>query len=365
MTVHHEHWMRMALDLAARGAGTVSPNPLVGCVIVHNETPIAQGWHQKFGGPHAEVNALTTLDVVPPDAIMYVTLEPCSHVGKTPPCADAIIAAGIRHVVVGMTDPNPKVSGRGIERLRSAGIHVTTDVLPQECAWMNRAFITWVTAGKPWVMAKVAQSLDGCIATHDGTSKWITSAGSRAVVHQLRATVDAVITGIGTVLHDDPMLTVRHVEGRNPARIVLDSRLRLLPSSALVASVDQAPLHVLCAPDMADSAAADALRSLGTAVHGIPAGSGRLDVGSVLDVCATQLGFASVLIEAGPTVLTSFLQAHAINELHLHVAPIMLGLGRQWNALRPATPAEAQRWHLHHVDYVDGDLHQMYVSPTR
>lgn len=360
----HDQWMREALELAARGAGSVSPNPLVGCVIVHQGHAIAQGWHMAYGGPHAEVHALACLDSVPSDAVMYVTLEPCSHHGKTPPCADAIIASGIRHVVVGITDPNPKVSGRGIDRLRAAGIQVTTNVLADACRWINRGFITHVTTGRPWVIAKVAQSLDGCIAAHDGTSKWITSAGSRTVVHRMRSHVDAVVTGIGTAMLDDPTFTVRHVDGRHPARVVLDSQLRLPLSSALVSSITQAPLHVLCASDMADSEQASMLRAAGATVHGLPGGGTPLDVPSVLDICGTQWSYTSIMLECGPTLLTSFLEHNAIHELHLHVAPITLGQGRPWNMLRPPSPATAKRWTLQHVDYVDGDLHQVYLPST-
>lgn len=357
----HEHFMRHALALALRGTGQVAPNPRVGCVIVHDRSIIAEGWHAVFGGPHAEVQALRQLEIIPADATMYVTLEPCSHHGKTPPCADAIIASGIQRVVVGMTDPNPKVSGRGIERLRTAGIEVITDVLPDACRWINRGFIQTMTHGKPYIIAKIAQSLDGCVASWNGTSKWITSEGSRRAVHALRHEVDAVLTGIGTVLADDPSFTVRHVEGRTPKRIVLDAALRTPPSCALVASTDQAPVIICCADDLVDSDAASTLRDSGCTIVGLPAVEGYLQFDDLLDRCASTLGITSIMVEAGPTVLTSMLRAQLIHEIHMHTAPILLGDGLRWNGLRPDSPSQAHRWTIHDVNVIDGDVHQILL----
>ncbi|MBU3741345.1 MAG: bifunctional diaminohydroxyphosphoribosylaminopyrimidine deaminase/5-amino-6-(5-phosphoribosylamino)uracil reductase RibD [Candidatus Kapabacteria bacterium] len=356
-TMNHEPYMRRALELASRGTGHVAPNPRVGCVIVHNDHIIAEGWHAVFGGPHAEVAALAGLDTVPADATMYVTLEPCAHQGKTPPCTNAIIASGIRNVVVGMSDPNPMVSGRGIAALREAGISVVTDVLAHECLWLNRGFAHWMTHRRPWVMAKIGQSLDGCMATWNGASKWITSQASRHVVHALRGEVDAVLTGVGTVLADDPLFTVRHVDGRSPMRIVLDTQLRTPIDGALVASTAVSPVVILCAADVNDSDAAQALRDRGCSVIGIPSVNGRLSIADALDVCATQFSVTMLLVEAGPTVLTSLLANNAIHELRLHTAPILLGDGLRWNMLRPDHPSTASTWVVHSLDYVDGDVH--------
>jgi len=358
----HKDYMYHALDLARRGTGRVAPNPRVGCVIVHRDRIIAEGWYDAFGGPHAEVHALRQLESVPANATMYVTLEPCFHHGKTPPCADAIIASGIQRVVVGMTDPNPLVSGRGIERLRQAGIDVISDVCSEECQWINRSFSHVMTHKRPYVIAKVAQSLDGCVASWNGTSKWITSQGSRRAVHALRHEVDAVLTGIGTVLADDPTFTVRHVEGRTPPRIVLDTALRLSVKSALVASVDKAPVIVCCAIDQADSDAAAALRDCGCTVIGLPAAEGQLQVDDLFDTCVNTLGLTSIMLEAGPTLVTSMLRANAIHELHLHTAPILLGDGLRWCGLRPDSPSQAQRWYTHTVTMVDGDVHHILRS---
>lgn len=329
---------------------------------MHDGRIIAEGWHDAFGGPHAEIHALHQLGHIPADATMYVTLEPCAHHGKTPPCADAIIASGIRRVVVGMTDPNPLVSGRGIERLRQAGIDVIVDVCAEECQWINRAFTHVMTHNRPYVIAKVAQSLDGCVATWNGTSKWITSPGSRRVVHALRHEVDAVLTGIGTVLADDPTFTVRHVEGRTPPRIVVDTALRTPTTSALVASVDKARVILCCADDRADSDAASALRDRGCTIIGLPASNGKLHLEDLLDTCLHTLGLTCLMVEAGPTLVTSMLRTHAVHELHLHTAPILLGDGLQWCGLRPDSPSQAQHWQTHSVGMVDGDVHHILRS---
>lgn len=358
-TLIHEHHMHHALELARRGTGRVAPNPRVGCVIVHDGKIIAEGWHDAFGGPHAEIHALRQLERIPADATMYVTLEPCAHHGKTPPCADAIIASGIRRVVVGMTDPNTLVSGRGIERLRQAGVDVITDVCSADCHWVNRGFTHVMTHKRPYIIAKVAQSLDGCVASWNGTSKWITSPGSRCAVHALRNEVDAVLTGIGTVLADDPTFTVRHVEGRTPPRIVLDTALRTPLMSALVASIDKAPVIICCADDRADSYDASALRDRGCTIIGLPVADDQLLVEDLLDTCVNTLGLTSIMLEAGPTLVTSMVRAHAIHELHLHTAPILLGDGLRWCGLRPDSPSQAQRWHTHTIGMVDGDVHHI------
>ena len=361
-TLKHEYYMHHALELARRGTGRVAPNPRVGCVIVHEDRIIAEGWHTAFGGPHAEVHALRQLESVPANATMYVTLEPCSHYGKTPPCTDAIIASGINRVVVGMIDPNPMVSGRGIEGLRQAGVEVITDICSSDCHWVNRGFSHVMTHKRPYVIAKVAQSLDGCVASWNGTSKWITSRGSRRVVHALRHEVDAVLTGIGTVLADDPTFTVRHIEGLTPPRIVLDTALRIPVSSALVASVEKAPVIVCCADDHADGDAASALRDRGCTVIGLPAAGGQLQFDDLFDRCVNTLGLATLMVEAGPTLVTSMVRANAIHELHLHTAPILLGDGLRWCGLRPDSPSQAQRWHTHAVSVIDGDVHHVLLS---
>ena len=356
-----ETYMRHALELAMRGTGRVAPNPRVGCVIVHDDRIIAEGWHAAFGGPHAEIVALASLDTVPANATMYVTLEPCAHHGKTPPCANAIIASGIRNVVVGMSDPNPMVSGRGIAALREAGISVTVDVLAEDCLWLNRGFAHWMTHRRPWVIAKIAQSLDGCMAAWNGSSKWITSEASRRSVHALRGEVDAVLTGVGTVLADDPLFTVRNVEGRSPMRIVLDTSLRTPVDGKLVSSAAEAPVVILCATDVEEHDAARALRDRGCTVIGVPSMNGRISIVDAMDVCATQWSVTTIMVEAGPTVLTSLLSQNSVHELRLHTAPILLGDGLRWNMLRPDHPSTASAWAVHSLQYVDGDIHTVLL----
>ncbi len=349
--------MRHALDLALRGTGRVSPNPRVGCVIVHEGTAIAEGWHATFGGMHAEVHALSSLASVPSDATLYVTLEPCSHHGKTPPCVNAIIASGIKHVVVGTIDPNPNVAGKGIDTLRDHGVQVTVGVLHDECQWINRAFIKHITTHIPYVILKVAQSLDGKIAAADGTSKWITSDASRRRVHELRAEVDAVLTGIGTVRADDPLFTVRDVEGRSPARIIVDAQCSLDPTSQLAITALDHPTFVCCDEAMIASQAAARLRDLGLVVLGAPSMHGKLDLRALFSMLGREHQIASILVECGPRLATSLLQGHHVDELRLHIAPIIMGTGIAWNELPSVSPSLAPRWNIVAQDQVGTDLH--------
>ena len=228
-------YMDRALDLAARGGRSVMPNPMVGAVVVHNDTIIGEGYHQLYGGPHAEVLAVQSVRdrSLLKDSTIYVSLEPCSHFGKTPPCADLIIESGIRHVVVGCRDPNPKVAGRGIQKLQEAGITVHEEVRQRECVMLNRRFILFQRMKRPYVILKWAETADKYIARHDGSSKWISSEFSRRTTHRWRAQEMAILVGTRTALLDDPHLTVRHVEGQNPLRIAIDTNLSLPSSRAL------------------------------------------------------------------------------------------------------------------------------------
>lgn len=354
-------WMRHALSLAERGTGNVSPNPRVGCVIVHDGAVIAEGWHARYGGQHAEAHALAQADRIPADATLYVNLEPCSHHGKTPPCADAIIASGIKRVVVGMTDPYHEVAGRGIERLRAAGIEVVVNVCHDEAQWLNRFFTHHVTTGTPWVIAKIAQSIDGYIANADGTPRSITSPESRVRVHALRAEVDAVLTGIGTVLADDPLLTVRDVVGRSPRRIILDSTLRLPLTSRLVATTATSDVLVFCATDAAQTARADALRHVGVEVIGKECRDGKLDLAAIMHELGTAHGVGSVMVEAGPGLLTSLFALKFVHELRVLTAPLLLGSGLRWHSAPQDVGTEPSTWMLHEIDYVGGDLHQTFL----
>ena len=227
MTDLHDKYMRRALVLARKGIGKTGPNPAVGCVIVKDGVVVGEGWHKRAGTPHAEVHALTRAAERARNADVYVTLEPCAHFGKTPPCADALISAGVARVFAGMVDPNPRVMGQGLERLRSAGIETVAGILEDECRTVNGPFIKHVTTGMPFVVLKSALTLDGKIATAAGDARWITNEKSRAYVHKLRSQVDAIMVGVGTVIADNPQLTSRIAGGRDPLRVVVDSTLRI------------------------------------------------------------------------------------------------------------------------------------------
>lgn len=325
MTVH-ETFMRQALGLARRGAGRVSPNPMVGALVVRAGKVVGAGYHRFFGGPHAEVDALAAAGKRARGADMYVTLEPCSHTGKTPPCADAIIRAGLRRVHVGAADPNPLVGGRGIARLMAAGIDVTTGILEHDCRRLNEAFFKYITTGMPFVVLKSAATLDGRIATAAGQSKWITCPESRRFAHRLRLEADAVIVGSGTVLADDPELTVRlgATSVRQPLRVVVDGRLRM-PLAARLLAPDLAPGTVV-ATTRAKASTPKARRIAGTGAQVLAAAQRRgcIDLAKLLRKLAGR-GIASVLVEGGSELAASFLAEGLVDKTHFFYAPKIFG----------------------------------------
>ncbi|MCS6808568.1 MAG: bifunctional diaminohydroxyphosphoribosylaminopyrimidine deaminase/5-amino-6-(5-phosphoribosylamino)uracil reductase RibD [Bacteroidota bacterium] len=322
-----EQAMRRALDLALKGTGKVSPNPRVGAVIVHEGEIIGEGWHSAYGSAHAEVEAIRSASRPLEGATLYVNLEPCNHFGKTPPCTHLIIDKKFRRVVIGMTDPNPEVSGRGISELQQAGIEVNIGVLEEEAQWINRFFTKYITTGQPYILAKIAQSLDGCIATVYGQSKWITSEESRQVTHALRAEVDAVLVGAVTVAKDDPELTVRLVEGRNPKRVILDSDLSISLKSKVFAEEDRHNTFVFCTQSAMTKHKATALKISGVNVFAAGAGTGDyLSLRAVLEQLASK-NVASVMVEGGARIFSSFAQENLIDELHIFTAPILIGSG--------------------------------------
>jgi diaminohydroxyphosphoribosylaminopyrimidine deaminase/5-amino-6-(5-phosphoribosylamino)uracil reductase len=317
--------MRVALRLARRGAGMVSPNPLVGAVLVRGDKIIGSGYHRFFGGPHAECNALKNARQKARGADLYINLEPCSHFGKTPPCADALIAAGIRRVFIGMQDPNPLVSGRGIRKLRAAGIAVETGILERECRQLNEAFIKYISCKIPFVCLKLAASLDGKIATARGDSKWITGTASRALVHCLRSRADAVMVGIGTVLRDDPQLTVRLCPGAtiNPLRVIVDSRLRTPLKSRILATARDVPTIIATTGNSAQ-ARARAITQSGAELLVLPAHNGRVNLRLLMKKLA-QRGIASVLLEGGSTLSAAALEDGIVDKVLFFYAPIIIG----------------------------------------
>ncbi len=326
MQATHDRWMARALELARRAKGATSPNPMVGAVIVSPSGDlIAEGWHEGPGRPHAEAQALASAGERARGATMYVTLEPCSHYGRTPPCAEAIAKSGIAHVVAATQDPNPKVNGRGFELLRGHGIHVTHGVLERDAILLNRAFVTWVKEQRPYVYLKLAQSLDGKVATRVLESKWITGEEARNDGHELRSAVDAIIVGVGTLLADDPLLTARpkgRTPARQPLRVVLDSLARTSVSAKVVR---QDPGRTLIAvTGRAASGPLDMLRKAGVQVWVDPTGSERIHVPALLEHLAKR-DVTSVLVEGGPSVAGAFYDADCVDEVSAYIAPTLIG----------------------------------------
>jgi len=322
----HEDYMRMALALARKGAGRVSPNPMVGAVVVRAGRVVGSGFHRAFGTAHAEVHALRRAGTAARGADLYVTLEPCSHYGKTPPCVDAVIAGGIRRVFIGQIDPNPVVRGRGIRRLRAAGIEVATGILKAECAELNAAFNKYITTGLPLVTLKAAMTLDGRIATRTGDSKWISCAQSRRLVHRMRAEVDAVMVGIGTVMADNPQLNVRlgRTFSRDPMRIVVDTRLRIDPGCKLLQPALARGTLIVTGNRVAGSRTADLLRSRGAEVLGCALSGRRIDLAAAMSALGKR-GISHIMLEGGATLIGEALRCRIVDRVMLFYAPKLLG----------------------------------------
>ena len=318
-------FMARALRLAERGLCTTHPNPRVGCVIVRDGQVVGEGWHRQAGGPHAEIEALRVAGELARGAAAYVTLEPCCHHGRTPPCSDALIKAGINRVVAAMSDPNPRVGGKGLAQLAAVGIETGCGLMESEAEALNAGFCKRMRSGWPWVVSKLAMSLDGRTAMASGESQWITGPEARRDVHRLRARSSAVLTGIGTVLADDPSLTVRlqdEVLERQPVRIVLDSRLQM-PVTAKLLQQPGRTLVLTCSER--DLPRRPALIEAGAEVHCLPADeSGRVDLPAMLDLFG-RLEFNEVLVEAGATLNGALLQTGCVDEWQVYQAPCILG----------------------------------------
>lgn len=358
-TAFDREMMARALRLARRGEGYVEPNPMVGCVVVRKGRIIGEAYHHRYGRPHAEVEALRSCTESPRGATVYVTLEPCRHFGKTPPCTDALIEAKVARVIAATRDPNRSVSGGGAAILRRAGIDVRFGLLEAEALELMAPFFTRVLLRRPYVIAKWAQSLDGKLATVTGDSKWISCEASRHEVHKLRARMDAIIVGSETVLKDDPLLTARGVKvKRVAARVVLDGRLRMPERGKLAMTAGETPTIVFTTPDRAGSAKARRLARRGVEVLPCPVKSERLDVLTVLGSLFAR-GMTNVLVEGGAALISGFLRADLVDEAWVFVAPKLIG-GREAPAVLSDLPArrmsDARAPRSMSVRRLDGDL---------
>lgn len=356
----HQHMSR-ALELAALGMWSTTPNPRVGCVIVRDRQVVGEGWHRRAGEPHAEVLALAQANGAARGATVYLTLEPCSHHGRTPPCVDALLEAHVGRVVVAMEDPNPLVSGRGLARLREAGVDVRCGLLEQEARELNIGFVSRMTRRRPWVRMKIAASLDGRTALPDGSSQWITGDAARDDGHAWRARACAILTGIGTVKDDDPRLTVRAVDTpRQPLRVLVDSRLEVDLDANIVRGGN---LLVVCARAMPGKAGE--LRDRGCEVLELPNAQGKVDLPALLAELAGR-DINELHVEAGYRLNGSLLREDCVDELLVYLAPTLLGNATGMaDLLPPDTLAAAPRLSLQAVDRVGDDVRLLARLPDR
>ncbi|MEW5891635.1 MAG: bifunctional diaminohydroxyphosphoribosylaminopyrimidine deaminase/5-amino-6-(5-phosphoribosylamino)uracil reductase RibD [Pseudomonadota bacterium] len=347
----HAHMAR-ALQLAARGLYTTTPNPRVGCVIVKDGQVLGEGWHERAGEPHAEIHALRAAGPAARGATAYVSLEPCSHHGRTPPCANALIDAGVARVVAAMRDPNPQVAGNGIELLTLAGVRAEVGLMAAEAEALNIGFVSRMTRGRPWLRLKTASSLDGKTALNNGQSQWITGAAARADVQRWRARSCAILTGVGTVLADDPQMTVRGLDiGRQPLKVVLDSRLRTPPTARILAG----GALVIGAADLPERRAA--LSAAGAEVLLLPGADGRIDLEALLAELGRR-GVNELQVEAGSVLNGALLAAGLVDEWLAYVAPKVMGdAARGLFGLPELTEMTACRdFRLHQLTQVGADL---------
>ena len=315
-------YMRLALEQARRGEGWTNPNPMVGAVLVRDGRILSTGYHERCGALHAERHALSRCTESPAGATLYVTLEPCCHHGRQPPCTDAILQAGIARVVVGSDDPNPLVAGKGLEILRQAGVQVETGVLKAECDALNQVFFHYIQTGRPYVILKYAMTADGKIATRTGASRWITGEEARRRVHQDRHRCAAIMVGVGTVLTDDPLLTCRMEGGRNPVRVICDTHLRTPLESQIVRTAGEVPTILACCAPPPDRA--QALRAAGCQVWELPDRAGHVDLRALMDRLG-QEQLDSVLLEGGAQLNWAALEAGIVQKVQAYVAPKLFG----------------------------------------
>lgn len=319
---YNKEFMERAIELARGGEGFVNPNPLVGAVIVRDGRIIGEGYHARYGTPHAERNAITNCTENPRGAEMYVTLEPCCHHGKQPPCTEAVIKSGISRVYVGSADPNPLVAGKGIAQLREAGIEVVENVMRKECDALNCIFFHYITTGLPYVILKTAMSADGRTAAYTGHSQWITNEKSRSDVHRTRRRAAAIMVGIGTVLSDDPMLSCRCDNPSNPIRIVCDTKLRIPLTSKIVRTAKDIPTYV--ATQSQDKELVASLQALGVNILHMPTNTYGVDLKYLMRILG-RMKIDSVLVEGGASLHTSALKSGIVNKVQIYLAPKIIG----------------------------------------
>ena len=351
-------FMARAIELTQRGRDTATPNPNVGCVIVKDGIIVGEGWHERAGEAHAEVKALAQAGASAKGGTAYVTLEPCAHQGRTGPCTDVLVKAGVSRVVAAIEDPFPQVDGRGFEKLRDAGIKAEVGLMADEAREVHKGFLARVTRGRPWMRLKAAASLDGRIALANGESRWITSEAARRDVHMLRARSSAMLTGIGTVLRDDPELTVRHGTPPRvpPLRVVFDSSARLPLGSRLASTARDVPVAVVChRPDPARAAALE-----GAGVTLIEAATAREAL-----VALRARGVRSLLVEGGATLAAAFIRDALVDRLVIFRAPLVLGAGslNAFGTVEPVRAADAPRWRLVESRRFEDDEMTVYAPP--
>lgn len=351
--------MSLALAEATKGRGKTSPNPAVGAVLVRGARLLTKGYHRKAGSPHAEIEALRRIKN-PRGATLYVTLEPCCHLDKrTPPCVDALIQAGLKRVVVGTPDPNPRVSGKGIKKLRRAGIKVDVGVLQQECHELNRSYNYWMKRRQPWVILKAAISLDGKAALASGRSQWITSDAARRRVHQLRSEVDAVLVGIGTALQDNPTLNVRlDRPARQSIRLLWDPDLQISPGAKIASQKNAGPTWIFTSTKKIAGKKADLLRARGVEIIPCPKlPSKKIPAKKILSLLGRR-GIRSLLVEGGPGVWTEFLRERVVQELRLFIAPKLFGTeAKDWvGPLGKKALLASPQWNLLEMERLGVDL---------
>jgi diaminohydroxyphosphoribosylaminopyrimidine deaminase/5-amino-6-(5-phosphoribosylamino)uracil reductase len=353
-----ESYIQLTIEIAKKGEGSVSPNPLVGCVITKNNRIIGAGYHEKYGEGHAEINAINSSAESLEGSILYVNLEPCSHHGKTPPCVDRIIKEKIKRVVIGTLDINPLVSGNGVKALKKAGIEVKVGVLEKECIELNKSFFKFITNNLPYVTVKAAQTLDGMIADKNNYSEWISSSESRKYVHWLRSRYDAVLIGSETARKDNPKLTVRMVEGRNPFRVVLDSSLKLkIDLNLFKINSDNKTIVIASEKSKSKSNKINRLEKIGVRVLFVKEDDdGRLVLKSILKELA-KLQIISLLVEGGSKIYSAFLKQNLYDDIYLFVSPKILGSGlKTFSEIESKKLGDAAKLSINHIQKIGDDL---------